>query len=101
MDSAFPPGVMIVFSLLFGGAVVWLGSVFTLIRRLEHNHPETSSALGEPRIILSEYTLGQTKALIMLIKFILKREHGPLNDEYLSRLCDFMRIFPEQNFCVA
>jgi hypothetical protein len=91
MDSTFPPVVMIVFPLLFLGAIVWIGSIFTLIRRLRNIHPETYRAMGEPRILF-EYTLGQIKALIKPIKFILNREHKSLNDGYLSRLCDFMRI---------
>ena len=76
---------------LFVGAAIWLGSILTLMRRLEKNHPETYRALGEPSFH-RRYTGEQLNAALALVIFILKREHRSLNDVNLSRLCDFMQL---------
>ena len=77
------------FPLLFGMVIVWFVLIKLLFNRLERSHPQTYEAMGKPSLFLRNSIAGGWATL----KFLVTRQHKPLNDSYLSKLSDAMLAF--------
>ena len=83
-----PTHFVIHFAILFFLALVWFLMIHLLLTRLARRHRRTFVALDRPRFPLHMTLCSQ----ILMLKFILLREHRPLADRPLSRLSDGMLI---------
>jgi len=76
-------------ALLFGMIIVWFLLIKLLFNWLEQAHPKKYEAMGRPSLFLRNNIASSWATL----RFIVAREHRPLNDGYLSKLSDFMLIY--------
>jgi hypothetical protein len=77
------------FAALFSMVVVWFVLIKLLFNRLERSHPKKYEAMGKPSLFLRNNIATGWATL----KFIVAREHRPLNDTYLSKLSDSMLVY--------
>lgn len=80
---------MSIASVLFGMVLVWFVLIRLLFKRLEVAHPSKYESMGRPSLFLRN----NIAAGWATMKFLLAREHRPLNDSYLSKLADSMLGF--------
>jgi hypothetical protein len=77
------------FAVLFSMVIVWFVLIKLLFNRLERSHPKKYEAMGKPSLFLRNNIATGWATL----KFIVAREHRPLNDTYLSKLSDSMLVY--------
>jgi hypothetical protein len=75
--------------ILVGMVIVWFVLLKVLFKRLEQAHALKYESMGKPSLFLRNNIATGWATL----KFIMAREHTPLNDSYLSKLSDFMLVF--------
>jgi hypothetical protein len=78
--------------ILLAMVAVWFVLLRRLLIRLEHDHPDTYTALGRPTL-LPTGGLASTLAVLATLRFLFAREHRALRDPALSRLSDGMLAF--------
>lgn len=74
---------------LFGMVLVWFVLIRLLFKRLEVAHPSKFESMGRPSLFLRNNIATGWATM----KFLLAREHRPLNDRRLSKLADSMLVF--------
>ena len=85
-DQTLPPAVPII---LLGIVAAWFVLIKLLFNRLEAAHPQKYDEMGRPSLFLRNSMATNWATL----KFLVSREHRPLNDSYLSKLSDVMLAF--------
>ena len=75
--------------LLFSMVVGWFVLLRLFFNRIERAHPRTYEAMGSPSLFLRLNIVNGWATL----KFIAAREHRTLNDNYLTRLSNFMLVY--------
>ncbi len=83
------PTLPILFFILFGMVLVWFVLVKLLFNRLAAAHPKKYETMGRPSLFLRNSPSG----VWAMLKFLVRREHLGLGDNYLSKLSDCMLIF--------
>lgn len=78
----------VLFSMAFGATVGWIVLGELIARHLKREHPDLYEALGSPSVFMIESDESR-RAHWRLMRFILRRDHPPLRDTYLSTLSDF------------
>lgn len=81
MDASGHPEIFIP---LLGMAIVWLGLIGFLFRRLRLSHPDVFQRLGQPSF---------QSGAFRVIAWLYLRGHRKLGDGRLSALCDFMALW--------
>ncbi|MBL8697002.1 MAG: hypothetical protein JNK67_01430 [Alphaproteobacteria bacterium] len=81
----------LLFSVLIGMVVGWFVLCGFLLAHLKRKHPDIHAALGSPSLFMVESDEATRSGRLFML-FILRREHRPLGDIYLSILSDFALV---------
>ena len=80
---------IVIAPILLAMVITWFVLIKLLFNRLERVHPQKYEAMGRPSLFLRN----NIATGLATLKFLLAREHRPLNDGYLSKLSDAMLAF--------
>jgi hypothetical protein len=82
------PLVAFIFALAFMAIIAWLYSVQSVLRRLQHAHPDLYEDMGRPHIVSNNTPENNGPVL----SFVLGRKYRELGDPILEKLGDRARI---------
>ncbi len=77
------------FGVLFAATLAWFGLASRLFGLLKESHPEIYESLGSPSLFLNNSISNNWSSL----KFLATGSYRNLDDDRVTRLCQFMRLF--------
>ena len=75
--------------LMFITVISWFIMCRKLFSILKSEHPDKYNEMGNPGLFINN----NLKSNYKLLKYLVKKEWEPLNNEKLSKVSNFMRIF--------
>lgn len=79
----------VLFAFLGCMVFVWFVLCKVLFNRLERNHSQKYDAMGRPSLVLRNNIANNWS----FFKFLARREYATLNDTFVTKLCEVMRIY--------